>query len=92
MTTDVIVPDTTVTTITPGSLRMFIGGVVRIKTGHLHHQAGTKAIVCATRESGRFQLELVVPGFPIKFWVTLDDIEILEAPQQDWWKLLESPE
>ena len=90
--TDTIVPETSATTIAPASLRMLIGAVVRTRSVHLHHPAGTKGVVSATRDEGRFQLELVVPGFPVKFWVTVGDVEILQAPEQDWWKLLESPE
>lgn len=83
--TETIVPDTTPA---PAELRMLIGAVVRTRSGHLNHQAGTKALVCSTREEGRFQLELLVPGFPIKFWVETKDVQILQAPDQDWWKLL----
>lgn len=91
--TDTIVPETSATTATPASLRMLIGAVIRTRSGHLHHPAGTKAVVSSTRDDGKLaQLELVVPGFPIKFWVTVGDVDILEAPQQDWWKLLESPD
>lgn len=91
--TDVIVPETAADeTVNPGpeGLRMLIGAVVRLQVGRLTHQAGTKGVVSATRDEGRYQLELIVPGFPIKFWVTLDEVKIITAPQQDWWKLLES--
>lgn len=91
--TDVIVPDTTPTDETvnlgPEGLRMLIGAVVRLTVGRLTHDAGTKAVVCGTRDEGRYQLELVVPGFPIKFWMTLDEVKILQPPRQDWWRLLE---
>lgn len=88
MSTDTIVPDTTPI----GSLKMLISAVVRMKSGHLHHPAGTRALICATRD-GRFSLELIVPGSPLKFWVESRDVEIVEAPDQDWWKLLsESPD
>lgn len=90
--TDTIVPETSETVVSPSTLRMLIGAVVRLKTGHLHHQAGAKAVVCGTRDGGRFQLELVVPGSPIKFWVTTGDVDVLQAPDQNWWRLLESPE
>lgn len=88
--TDVIVPETTEPAIDPANLRMLIGAVVRTMSGHLNHDAGTKAVVCNTRDEGRYQLELVVPGYPIKFWVEIGDVKIIQAPQQDWWKLLES--
>ena len=84
MTTETIVPEFTATP----SLRSLIGSVVRLKSGHLGHQAGTKALICGVR-SGRYTLELIVPGNPIKFWVQPDDIEIVDAPDPDAsWELL----
>jgi hypothetical protein len=86
------VPADTVEPTSVATLRMLIGAVVRTKVGRLHHPAGTKAVVVSTRDEGRFQLELLVPGFPIKFWAGTGEVEILNAPRQDWWALLESPD
>lgn len=85
--TDTLVPDTT--PVSPNSLRMVIAAVVRLKEKHLHHEVGTRAVVCSTRD-GRYNLELIVPGSPIKFWVASEAVDVLQAPEQDWWKLLTS--
>lgn len=90
MSTETIVPETTPSA-SANDYRMLIGAVVRLKTAHLHLPAGTKGVVCAARD-GRFGFEIVVPGCPLKFWVETREMEVLEAPQQDWWKLLESPD
>lgn len=83
--TDTLVPDTT--PVSPNSLRMVIAAVVRLKAKYLNHEAGTRALVCNTRD-GRYNLELIVPGYPIKFWVASEAVDVLQAPDQDWWKLL----
>lgn len=85
--TDTLVPDTT--PVSPNTLRILIAAVVRLKDKHLNHEAGTRAVVCSTRD-GRYNLELVVPGFPIKFWVASEAVDVLQAPEQDWWRLLNS--
>lgn len=85
--TDTLVPD--ITPVSPNTLRVLIGAVVRTKDTHLVHPSGTRALVCNTRD-GRYNLELVVPGFPIKFWVASEGVDVLQAPTQDWWNLLTS--
>lgn len=84
--TDVIVPDTTA----PRGLDTLVGSVVRLtKRSILGHAEGTRALIVSTRDSGRFPYELLVPGYPIKFWVRRDDVEIINAPARNGWDLLE---
>lgn len=73
--TDVLVPDTTAPT-TPGVL----GAVVRLKVGRVGVLEGERGIICAVRQTGRYIWQVVVPGYPVLFWVKPEEVEILREP------------
>lgn len=76
----------------PVDLKVFIGAVVRLNRPILHHTEATKAVVVSTDGRWMNDLELIVPGYPVKFWVPSEQVTVLEAPRQDWWALLKEEE
>lgn len=65
-----------------------VSTVVRLKVGKLQQQAGTVALVSNTR-AGRYCVELLIPSYPIKMWARLDEIEVVQDVQLNWWALPE---
>ena len=85
MTSETIVPETTPNEAPP---RMLIGAVVRLRRDVLSHAVGTRALVVSTNDRLLNDLELIVPGYPIKFWVPSEAVDVLDPPREDWWALL----
>lgn len=79
-------------TIHKADLKLFIGAVVRLNQPVLNHSEATKAIVVSTDDRLINNLELIVPGYPVKFWVPSEQITVLDPPRQDWWALLKEEE
>lgn len=82
--TDTVVPEGTSTI----EHKILIGAVVRLSRAVLNHSEGTHALVVSTDERLINDLELIVPGYPIKFWVPSEHVTVLMPPRDDWWALL----
>ncbi len=72
--------------------KVLIAAVVRLNRPILHHTEATKAVVVSVDGRWMNNLELIVPGHPVKFWVPSEQVTVLEPPRQDWWKLLKEEE
>lgn len=83
--TDVLVPDTSFASALTASL---VGSVVRLKKPQLSIGEGAKGLICAERSKGRYTLQVVVPGFPITFWVQPGDVDVISTAGSDAWKAL----
>lgn len=77
-----------------GGLRpkIIIGAVVRLNRPILNHTEATRAVVVSADDRWINDLELLVPGYPVKFWMPSETVTVLEAPRQDWWALLKGEE
>lgn len=82
--TDTVVPEGT----SPTQNRNLISAVVRLNRGVLSHNEGTRALVVSTNHMLINDLELIVPGHPIKFWVPSEHVTVLQPAREDWWALL----
>lgn len=82
--TDTVMPEGTNAT----QHTILIGAVVRLSRGVLSHNEGTRAMVVSTNHNLINDLELIVPGYPIKFWVPSEHVTVLQPPRDDWWTLL----
>lgn len=76
------------TEVTDVAPKVTIGAVVRLNQPILHHSEATRAVVVSVDNRWINNLELIVPGFPVKFWMSENTVTVLEAPRLDWWALL----
>lgn len=72
--------------------KIMIGAIVRLNRQMLNHTEATRAIVVSTDDRLINDLELIVPGFPVKFWMPSDVVTVVEPTHQDWWTLLKEEE
>lgn len=72
--------------------KVLIGAMVRLNRPILHHTEATRAVVVSTDDRWINDLELVVPGYPVKFWMPSEVVTVIESTRQDWWALLKEEE